>query len=483
MSRTGVVPTQKAVVIAVLFASLGAVTTLILQSSMPFGLRVLLGVGLLAVLAWGARILDRGGIAALGDQLAKADLALRLPPEGETAPLARAFNAFQDRTGRSVKEIKREAAQVAALAEHLAAGSQEMRGASDMVARGSELQKTSAEQVAAAIHELSASVEQVAGSVQRTHEKARDCGSLAEEGARIAGGTSQAMEGIQEATDRIVKAVQVIQEISRQTNLLSLNAAIEAAKAGALGKGFSVVAEEVRKLAERSAVAAREIGGLIESTNASVVEGRAKTAESAEILRRIQGEIRDLLRDVDEISAASQEQARAGQEISRQTEVSRASAEQYAAGAVQMAASVAEAGHTIDGLAKASEAMASAIAALRLEEEGGDLDRQGAIAAHQAWKARLKAVLDGRSQETLDPAVVGRDDKCGLGQWIHGPGGKARNQTPAFQEMVVRHAEFHRTAGHILQCAQEGKRREASELLEGRFSAISREVIGMLGRL
>jgi methyl-accepting chemotaxis protein len=456
-------------------------------SENPWVRAILLGSGLLvaAGLLLVVTVSIVRPLAAFREAVARGDLSLRLPDEGrnELAELGRALNGFLERTAGSVRLIRKESAHVASLAGILGAGSSEMQQATHLVARGTETQRHAAEQVSAAIHQLSASVEQVARSVETALGRARSSRELAQEGATYGETTAQAMEGIRSATARIVKAVGVIQEIARQTNLLSLNAAIEAAKAGSMGKGFSVVAEEVRKLAERSSSSAKEIGALIEETNASVSEGGAKAAGTASALSRIQQEISALLQQLEEIGIAAREQAVTSQEINKQTETSRVTSEQNAAGSAQMSASVQQTVQVIEDLAKASEVMAAQMATFRLEDETGNLDRSAAIAAHQAWSARLKAVLDGTNTETLDPATVCQDNRCTLGIWLHGPGQKACGHLGSFPTLVERHAGFHRLAGQILTDAGAGRRQQAAELLAGDFSLVSREVIGLLSQL
>jgi len=438
-----------------------------------------------ALLAWAVAGSLLRPLEVLRKVVAAGDLSTRLPAEGsdELARVGTAFNSFLERMTGSVRTIRKESAHVASLAGILAAGSAEMQQATHTVAHGTETQRHAAEQVSAAIHQLSASVEQVARNVETALEKARAGQGLAQEGAAYGETTSQAMEGIRGATARIVKAVGVIQEIARQTNLLSLNAAIEAAKAGSMGKGFSVVAEEVRKLAERSSSSAKEIGALIQETNDSVREGAAKATGTAAVLARIQSEIGALLQQLEEIGIAAREQALTSQEINRQTETSRVTSEQNAAGSAQMSATVQQTGQVVEDLAKASEIMAAQVATFRIEDEQGNLDRNAAIAAHQAWKARLKAVLDGTSTETLDPAVVGQDDRCTLGLWMHGPGKQCCAHLPSFPELQDRHAGFHRMAGQILTEAAAGRRQQAQALLDHEFTQLSREVIAILSQL
>lgn len=110
-----------------------------------------------------------------------------------------------------------------------------------------------------------------------------------------------------------MRAVKVIQDIARQTNLLSLNAAIEAAKAGQHGKGFAVVAEEVRKLAERSGSAAKEIARLIEDSNLAVAQGQDTVQEAVTALGRIREHIAHLSHVSEAVGLAAHEQIQASQ--------------------------------------------------------------------------------------------------------------------------------------------------------------------------
>lgn len=115
--------------------------------------------------------------------------------------------------------------------------------------------------------------------------------------------------------------------------------------------------------------------------------------------------------------------------------------------------------------------------------EVAGLNFQEAVAAHQRWKARLQASIDGTSQETLDPAVVGRDDQCVLGKWIHGQGNATFGSKPVFSDLRLTHADFHRIAGEVLQASQGGRKEEAARMLGGTFAQTSVRVLGLLAGL
>ena len=100
------------------------------------------------------------------------------------------------------------------------------------------------------------------------------------------------------------------------------------------------------------------------------------------------------------------------------------------------------------------------------------MDWMGIIGAHVMWKKRLQALLDGTSEESLDAAAIGLDNRCTLGQWIYGDG-QTFNQEEKFEEVRLMHAEFHKLAANVVSLYQSGRIEEATVLLNGNYSKLS----------
>jgi len=184
------------------------------------------------------------------------------------------------------------------------------------VESGSSDLATRAEQQAGALGETAASMEEMAASVTATatnavqaSELARQARDRAQQGRAVVTDAVAAMGGIERSSKRINDIISVIDGIAFQTNLLALNAAVEAARAGEAGKGFSVVASEVRTLAQRSSEAARDISGLITESGGKISEGVGLVNSTGSALGGILDAIERVSTTIDDISEASREQS------------------------------------------------------------------------------------------------------------------------------------------------------------------------------
>jgi methyl-accepting chemotaxis protein len=139
--------------------------------------------------------------------------------------------------------------------------------------------------------------------------------TLAESGDELAKQTNSSMDEIDESTNNIVEAISIINQIAFQTNILSLNAAVEAATAGEAGKGFAVVAGEVRNLASRSADAAKTIEELVKSAQNKTSEGKVITSKMIEGFNSLSNTISDTHKEITEVTKNSAEQISAIEEL------------------------------------------------------------------------------------------------------------------------------------------------------------------------
>jgi methyl-accepting chemotaxis protein/methyl-accepting chemotaxis protein-1 (serine sensor receptor) len=200
----------------------------------------------------------------------------------------------------------------------------QVTSASGAVATASQSLSEGAAEQAASLEETSASMEEMASMTRKNAENARTVAAMMSDvDARVRtsntslGDMVAAMGSIQDSSRQVAKIIKTIDDIAFQTNILALNAAVEAARAGDAGMGFAVVAGEVRSLAQRSAVAARDTADLIEASIEKAQDGNTKVGQVATSITAITSSIASMKSLVDEVSAASDQQAQGIQQVSQ----------------------------------------------------------------------------------------------------------------------------------------------------------------------
>lgn len=253
---------------------------------------------------------------SLAQRVAEGDLTavIEVTSKDEIGQLMSALKAMNEnlnvKIGQVVAEVRTNSASVLTSATELLAGNTEL--------------SSRTEQQASTLEETSASVEEISASVKQNAEAAAQARELTEQASANAAINGEAMEKVVQTMERISGGSKKISEITGvidgiafQTNILALNAAVEAARAGDHGRGFSVVATEVRALAQRAAVAAKEIKTLITETSEQVESGGKDVADAGETSGKTMGGIREVAQFMNQIAAASREQSNAIEQINQ----------------------------------------------------------------------------------------------------------------------------------------------------------------------
>lgn len=237
----------------------------------------------------------------------------------------------------------------------VATASEQTSSASAAISQGAIQQVSSLSSIASAVTEIDSQAKSNAENATLANQTAEKVRDLSTRGKEQMDGTMKAMESIHSESREISRVVKVIDGIAFQTNLLELNAAVEAARSGTHGKGFAVVAAEVRNLATRSAQAAKETSDLIERTGKRTEAGLAVAAETSRSFESMEGDIANVALLLSQIAAASNEQATGVGEVAQgigqieqATHASSSNAEETAAAARQLAELAEELQKSID---------------------------------------------------------------------------------------------------------------------------------------